>query len=122
MSYSTQGNFTSNQIAATYFSATKCINAIDALKKYSAIITKKISSHPLKQGIMHMVETPKKLHQAMLKERRKWKTKCLQRQENRRSSKCREGGGGGGGRELKQNQGNTAHLGLVKCYMTVREC
>lgn len=66
-----------------------------------------------------MMEAPKELCQAMLKERRGWKMKCLQTQENRQSSKCREGGGG---EEIKQNQGNTAHLGLVECYMTGREC
>ena len=79
-----------------------------------------MSLHPPKQDIMHMMEAPKKLCQAMLKERRRWKTKCLQTQENRQSSKCREGKKKK--KEIKQNQGNTAHLRLVKCYMTGREC
>lgn len=76
-----------------------------------------MSLHPPKQNIMHMMEAPKKLCQVMLKERRGWKIKYLQTQENRQSSKYR-----GEEREIKQNQGNTAHLGLVKCYMTGREC
>lgn len=66
-----------------------------------------------------MKEAPKKLCQAMPKERRGWNMKRLQTQQNRQSSKCRERGKK---KEIKQNQGNTAHLGLVKCYMTGREC
>lgn len=66
---------------------------------------------------MHMKEAPKKLCKAMPKERRRWKIKCLQTQENRQNSKCREGKK----KEIKQNEENAAHLGLVKRYVTGRE-